>query len=393
MEKILILCVLSALAGCATVPAISEAGTLKAMAPIPFVARLALGADAAEAGYQVKSLLPKDEGCGAYKPTDWDVQIVSGADVYLSIGLPFEAELITSACRRNPGLRVVSLDQKCWRIEGNPYVWTSGVNLYVMEAAAKEFFGCKKFCICGSPYAPLPVAESIARDKLENYAVAILHPAFAYECGQHGVKTVTFDAKSFRDEYAAEIKDKDITLILALPSQRWIGDELAGLSHAKVAYVDLLGGASPVDVDINLIEDLSVRRERKYQREALEEEERELASLSPAERRLEDVHIPQIAFYAPATMKDAAELLTQASEDYGPPELLKEERRIMFTCTDDAARLVAPPRPEQLGISPIPTGPMTDHMSLRAALQYVCERTGCVYEAVDRTVRISLPAP
>ena len=160
-----------------------------------------------------------------------------------------------------------------------------------------------------------------------------------------------------------------------------------------MAYVDLLGGASPVDVDINLIEDLSVRRERKYQREALEEEERELASLSPAERRLEDVHIPQIAFYAPATMKDAAELLTQASEDYGPPELLKEERRIMFTCTDDAARLVAPPRPEQLGISPIPTGPMTDHMSLRAALQYVCERTGCVYEAVDRTVRISLPAP
>ena len=433
MEKIFGFCFFVALAGCVATPAFKEDGLKKAMTPIPFVARLALSADAAEARYQVRSLLPKDEGCDAHNLTEWDVHTVAGADVYFSIGLPFEAELVNAARRRNPELRVVPLDQKCWRTEGNPYVWMSGLNRGIMDAAAKKFFDCKKFCICGSPCAPLPVAESIKRAKLENYTVAILHPAFAYECGQYGVKTVSFDEKSFRYEFAAdpdddvdpddgeeaacegkavegepvtadhgrlrqiaaaeEIKTNDVSLILALPSQRWIGDALANLSQAKVAYVDLFGGDSPLDVDTNLIEDISTHEEMKAQREALAEEERELAALSPAERRLEGVQIPQIAFYAPATMKEAAEFLTQASEDFGPPELPKEKRRITFTCAEDAARRVAPPRPDQPGISIIPIGPMTNWMSLRAALQFVCEQTGCVYEAGDGTVRIILPTP
>ena len=46
---------------------------------------------------------------------------------------------------------------------------------------------------------------------------------------------------------------------------------------------------------------------------------------------------------------------------------------------------------DQSGISIIPIGPMTNWMSLRAALQFVCEQTGCVYEAGDGTVRIKTP--
>ena len=334
--------------------AISGIGPLKAMAPVPFVARLALGADAAKAGSQVKSLLPKDEGCGAHETTEWDVQTVSGADVYLSIGLPFEAELLKAARQRNPRLRVVPLDEKCRRIEGNPYVWMSGANRDNMEAAANKLFGCKKIYICGSPNFYLPFVKRISQAKLENYAVAILHPAFAYECGQYGVKTVAFDEQGFSDEYAAdtdggadpdddegeacegavaegesvsvdnrrprlkaaaaEIKAKDITLILALPSQQWIGDSLADLSQAKVAYVDLFGGDGPLDVDCNLLKDILVRERMKEERAELAEEERELATLSPVERRLEDVHIPQIGFYAPATVKHAAEVSAELAE-------------------------------------------------------------------------------
>ena len=156
--------------------------------------------------------------------------------------------------------------------------------------------------------------------------------------------------------------------------------------------MDLFGGDGPLDVDCNLLKDILVHERMKEERAALAEKEREQATLSPTERRLEDVQIPSIAFYAPATVKDAAEFLSQASVDYGSPLLPLEERRITFTCTDEAARRVAPPRPEQPGISIIPR-PMLDRMSLRDALRFVCERTGCVYDVVDGTVRISLPAP
>ena len=314
IEMMSFLYALLALAGCVSTHAVSGAGPLKAMSPVPFVARLALGADAAKAGYQVKSLLPTDEDCGTHEPTDWDVQTVAGADVYLSIGLPFEAELLKAARQRNPRLRVVPLDEKCRRIEGNPYVWMSGANRDNMEAAANTLFGCKKIYICGSPNFYLPLAKRISQGKLENYAVAILHPAFAYECGQYGVKTVAFDEQGFSDEYyadadggadpdddegeacegtaaegepvsvdnrrprlkaaAAEIKAKDITLILALPSQQWIGDSLAGLSQAKVAYVDLFGGDGPLAVDCNLLKDILVHERMKEERAALAEKER-----------------------------------------------------------------------------------------------------------------------
>ena len=150
MEKIFGFCFFVALAGCVATPALKEDGLKKAMTPIPFVARLALGADAAEAGYQVRSLLPKDECCDAHNLTEWDVHTVSDADVYFSIGLPFEAELVNAARRRNPELQVVPLDQKCWRIEGNPYVWMSGLNRGIMEATGSDMVTTVNYHSSGS---------------------------------------------------------------------------------------------------------------------------------------------------------------------------------------------------------------------------------------------------
>ena len=189
-----------------------------------------------------------------------------------------------------------------------------------------------------------------------------------------------------REEACDRLGDRRATSARAEIAKAAEADESARVRQSCVEALGELGGAESAAVLRRIAMADKNDEVREEALEALEDVGTEADDAEAVARVLESDRSTRVR-------KEAAEFLTQASEDFGPPELPKEKRRIMFTCAEDAARRVAPPRPDQPGILIIPIGPMTNWMSLRAALQFVCEQTGCVYEAGDGTVRISLPTP
>lgn len=95
-------------------------------------------------------------------------------------------------------------------------------------------------------------------------------------------------------------------------------------------------------------------------------------------RRLKAITTPEVCFYAPATMKDFAEHMNQATKDFDDPSLPMEKRGIKFVCKESVAAKVGPKPPKQ-------DEPLIVNDSFRAttawdALTNVCNSVGCKFE-------------
>ena len=95
-------------------------------------------------------------------------------------------------------------------------------------------------------------------------------------------------------------------------------------------------------------------------------------------RRLKAITIPEVCFYAPATMKDFVEFMNQATKDFDDPSLPMEKRGIKFVCKESVAAKVGPNPPKQ-------DEPLIVSDSFRAttawdALTNVCNSVGCKFE-------------
>jgi len=95
-------------------------------------------------------------------------------------------------------------------------------------------------------------------------------------------------------------------------------------------------------------------------------------------RRLKAITMPEVYFYAPATMKDFAEHMNQATKDFDDPSLPIEKRGIKFVCKESVAAKVGPNPPKQ-------DEPLIVNDSFRATtawdvLTNVCNSVGCKFE-------------
>ena len=95
-------------------------------------------------------------------------------------------------------------------------------------------------------------------------------------------------------------------------------------------------------------------------------------------RRLKAITIPEVCFYAPATMKDFVEFMNQATKDFDDPSLPMEKRGIKFVCKESVAAKVGPNPPKQ-------DDPLIVNDSFRATtawnvLTNVCNSVGCKFE-------------
>ena len=104
-------------------------------------------------------------------------------------------------------------------------------------------------------------------------------------------------------------------------------------------------------------------------------------------RRLKAITMPEVYFYAPATMKDFVEYMGRATKDFDDPAVPLEKRGIKFVCTESVAAKVGPEKPKQdAPLIPCPgSGTMTTAWDV---LTNVCESVGCTFEVVHGEVEI-----
>ena len=103
-------------------------------------------------------------------------------------------------------------------------------------------------------------------------------------------------------------------------------------------------------------------------------------------RRLKAMKMPELSFYAPATMKDFAEYMNQATKDFDDPRVPEEKRGIKFICKESVAAMVGPEKPKR-------DEPLTVNDSFRTttawdALTNVCDSVGCKFEVYHGKVEI-----
>jgi hypothetical protein len=64
-------------------------------------------------------------------------------------------------------------------------------------------------------------------------------------------------------------------------------------------------------------------------------------------RRLKAITMPEVYFYAPATMKDFVEYMGRATKDFDSQDIPLENRGITFVCADSVAAKTGPEKPKQ----------------------------------------------
>ena len=104
-------------------------------------------------------------------------------------------------------------------------------------------------------------------------------------------------------------------------------------------------------------------------------------------RRLKAITMPEVYFYAPATMKDFVEYMSRATKDFDSPDIPLENRGITFVCADSVAAKTGPEKPKQ-ETALIPCGGLGATTTAWDALTNVCNSVGCSFKVYLGKVEI-----
>ena len=104
-------------------------------------------------------------------------------------------------------------------------------------------------------------------------------------------------------------------------------------------------------------------------------------------RRLKAITMPEVYFYAPATMKDFVEFMSRATKDFDSPDIPLESRGITFVCADSVAAKTGPEKPKQ-ETALIPCGGIGATTTAWDALTNVCNSVGCRFKVYSGKVEI-----
>ena len=104
-------------------------------------------------------------------------------------------------------------------------------------------------------------------------------------------------------------------------------------------------------------------------------------------RRLKAITMPEVYFYAPATMKDFVEYMSRATKDFDSPDIPLESRGITFVCADSVAAKTGPEKPKQ-ETALIPCDGIGATTMVWDALTNVCNSVGCRFRVYSGKVEI-----
>ena len=104
-------------------------------------------------------------------------------------------------------------------------------------------------------------------------------------------------------------------------------------------------------------------------------------------RQLKAITMPEVYFYAPATMKDFVEYMSRATKDFDSPDIPLENRGITFVCADSVAAKTGPEKPKQ-ETALIPCDGIGATTTAWDALTNVCNSVGCRFRVYSGKVEI-----
>ena len=104
-------------------------------------------------------------------------------------------------------------------------------------------------------------------------------------------------------------------------------------------------------------------------------------------RRLKAITMPEVYFYAPATMKDFVEYMGRVTKDFDSQDIPLENRGITFVCADSVAAKTGPEKPKQ-ETALIPCGGIGATTTAWDALTNVCNSVGCRFKVYSGKVEI-----
>ena len=103
--------------------------------------------------------------------------------------------------------------------------------------------------------------------------------------------------------------------------------------------------------------------------------------------QLKAITMPEVYFYAPATMKDFVEYMGRATKDFDSPDIPLESRGITFVCADSVAAKTGPEKPKQ-ETALILCGGIGATTTAWDALTNVCNSVGCRFKVYSGKVEI-----
>ena len=104
-------------------------------------------------------------------------------------------------------------------------------------------------------------------------------------------------------------------------------------------------------------------------------------------RQLKAITMPEVYFYAPATMKDFVEYMSRATKDFDSPDIPLESRGITFVCADSVAAKTGPEKPKQ-ETALIPCDGIGATTTAWDMLTNVCNSVGCRFKVYSGKVEI-----
>ena len=104
-------------------------------------------------------------------------------------------------------------------------------------------------------------------------------------------------------------------------------------------------------------------------------------------RQLKAIKMPEVYFYAPATMKDFVEYMSRATKDFDSPDIPLESRGITFVCADSVAAKTGPEKAKQ-ETALIPCDGIGATTTAWNTLTNVCNSVGCRFKVYSGKVEI-----
>jgi zinc transport system substrate-binding protein len=224
---------------------------------------------------QVQSLMSSSQDPHTWSPSPREVADARDADLFFTVGMPFEQTVAAKLATMNPGLRVVDTAQGIERA-GDPHVWLSLTNLSVIAGAVEQALAA------ADPDGALQyrrnreVYRQMLQDKhgqfarrlapLRGTSFFVYHPVFGFFADEYGLKqgVVEIDGKSPSPKALLNLihqaRAEQVRVVFVQPQfSRRPAEMIAGRIGGVVVPVNPLAD-NPVDV----IESAAVYLEKAY---------------------------------------------------------------------------------------------------------------------------------
>lgn len=220
---------------------------------------------------QVQSLMSSSQDPHTWSPSPREVADARDADLFFTVGMPFEQTVANKLAAMNSGLRVVNTAQGIER-SGDPHVWLSLTNLAVISGSIEQALAAADPDGTSLYRSNRTAYQQMLQEKheqltnrlapLRGTAFFVYHPVFGYFARDYGLKqgVVEIDGKSPSPKALLSLihqaREENVRIVFVQPQfSRRPAEMIAGRIGGKVVPINPLG-EDPVAVLMQAAQEL-----------------------------------------------------------------------------------------------------------------------------------------